>query len=163
MATLTSKFRLASSDRTYLSRKPAVLPQSYDGLSSWTDWFYHFKKMYFNKPMEYGTWSIEFLVVSLRKKALQIFQYLPVHETLHFDTLVNALEEKFSPSQQCEMYKAQLRSRTKSPKESLQDLSFSIQRLSRAYPQASLSTSEEIAKDYFIDALPGENDMRLLV
>ena len=62
------------------------------------------------------------------------------------------------------MYKAQLRSRTKSPKESLQDLSFSIQRLiSRAYPQALLSTHEEIAKDYFIDALPGENDMRLLV
>ena len=108
--------------------------------------------------------STEFLVVSLWEKALQIFQYLPIHETLHFDTLVNALEEKFNPSQQCEMYNAQLRSRTKSPKESLQDLSLAIQRLiSRAYPQASLSTHEEIAKDYFIDTLPGENDMRLLV
>ena len=94
------------------SRKPAVLPQSYDGLSSWTDWFCHFKQCILINQWNMEQ-SKEFLVVSLRKKALQIFQDLPVHETLRFDTLVNALEEKFNPSQQCEMYKAQLRSRTK--------------------------------------------------
>ena len=55
------------------SRKPAALPQSYDGLSSWTDWFCHFKQCILINQWNMEQ-SKEFLVVSLRKKALQIFQ-----------------------------------------------------------------------------------------
>jgi hypothetical protein len=144
-------------------RKPIIIPQVFDGTTPWNDWFMHFKQCILINQWD-EMQSREFLIVSLRRKALQIFQELPVDQRLHFYSLIKGLEEQFNPSQQAEMYKAQLRARVKNPRESLQDLHLSIQRLvERAYPNVSVKTRDEIAKDAFIDALPTDHDMRLQV
>ncbi len=68
--------------------------------------------------------------------------------------LVSTLAIRFSSENQTEIYRVQLKSRTRRRGESLPELAQAIRRLTReAYPDAPLELQETIACDHFKDAL----------
>ncbi len=71
------------------------------------------------------------------------------------------MRQRFAPSNQTELYKIQLKSRTRQRDETLSELGQSVRRLaSMAYPDASTELVEILAKDHFIEALQ-DSEMRL--
>lgn len=82
---------------------------------------------------------------------------------MNFRALSKALEERFSPANQTELYRAQLRERRQKDSETIPQLGQDVRRLTRlAYPTAPADVCETLAKEYFIDALKSA-DMRLRV
>ncbi|CAG2224644.1 unnamed protein product [Mytilus edulis] len=76
---------------------------------------------------------------------------------------VSALEERFAPSSQTELYRVQFKERRQKASESLPELGQSIRRLSNlAYPTAPLDVRETLGKEQFIDALV-DSEMRLRI
>lgn len=81
----------------------------------------------------------------------------------HYDLLVKALEERFAPPNQTELYRAQLKERKQRASETLSELGQAIRRLTcLAYPTATAELRETVGKDAFIDALVN-SDMRLRI
>ena len=80
-----------------------------------------------------------------------------------YDKLVQALEQRFAPPNQTELYRVQLRERRQTASETLSALGQDIRRLANlAYPTAPIDVRDTLAKEQFIDALHS-SDMRLRV
>lgn len=95
-----------------------------------------------------------YLAVSLRGQAQGVLGNLPEYLQMNLKELSKSLEERFSPVNQTELYRAQLRERRQKATESIPQLGQDIRRLTRlAYPTAPGDVCETLAKDYFIDAL----------
>ena len=75
--------------------------------------------------------------------------------------LSNALQERFAPPNQTDLYRVQLKERKQKATESLTELGQDIWRLiNLAYPTAPADLRETLAKEQFIDALVS-SDMQL--
>ena len=71
-----------------------------------------------------------------------------------YTDLVAALDSRFGTSNRTEMFRVSLRSRTRKPEKTLPQLAQAIRRLTKqAYPDATVSLQDAIAKDQFIEAL----------
>ena len=80
-----------------------------------------------------------------------------------FSHLVNALEERFSPSSQTDLYRVQFRERKQKASETLPELGQAIRRLANlSYPTAPRDVRETLAKEQFVDSL-FDPDMRLKI
>ena len=137
-------------------------PATYDGTTSWLDYRSHF-----NACASLNKWSEEekgmYLAVSLRGQAQGVLGNLPDSLQMDFKELSRSLEERFSPMNQTELYRAQLKERRQKATETLPQLGQDIRRLTRlAYPTASADVCETLAKEYFIDSL-SSFDMRLRI
>ena len=80
-----------------------------------------------------------------------------------YDTLVEKLANRFGSVNRSEIYRTQLKSRTRHKGESIPELAQSIKKLVRqAYPGVNKDVIETLAIDNFIDALT-DSDLRLRV
>ena len=139
-----------------------IKPATYDGTTSWLDYRSHFEAC-----ASLGNWSEDdkalYLAVSLRGQAQSVLGDLAGGVPKRYDELVTTLNERFSPPNQMELYRAQLRERKQRASDSLPELGQSIRRLTNlAYPTAPLDVRETLAKEYFIDALI-DSDIRLRI
>lgn len=137
-------------------------PANYDGLSSWIDY-----KSHFDMVALVNCWGENqkglYLAVSLRGQAQAILGDLPSDVRSDYQTLVNALEERFAPTSQTELYRVQFRERKQMASETLPEMGQAIRRLSNlAYPTAPREVRETLAKDQFVDGL-FDADMRLKI
>ena len=157
---------VSKDDKTEKSKynKPPVLIKqaTYDGKSSWLDY-----KSHIEACAELGHWSEDdkalYLAVSLRGQAQSILGDLAGGVPKKYNELITALNERFSPPNQMELHRAQLRERKQRASESLPELGQSIKRLTNlAYHTAPLDVREKLAKEYFIDALT-DSDIRLRI
>lgn len=136
--------------------KPGKLkPATYDGSTPWVDY-----KSHFNACACLNHWSEAeqgmYLAVSLRGQAQGVLGNMAETLQMNFSALSKALEERFSPANQTELYRAQLRERRQKASETIPQLGQDVRRLTRlAYPTAPADVCETLAKDYFIDALTG--------
>ena len=138
-----------------------VKPATFDGTGSWLDYRAHFDAV-----AEINRWNqIEkglYLAVSLRGQAQGVFGNLSI-QSKDYDMLVQALEQRFAPPNQTELYRVQLRERRQTASETLSALGQDIRRLTNlAYPTAPNDVRDTLAKEQFIDALHS-SDMRLRV
>ena len=145
--------RYRQSDRDDRERKLTVKPATYDGSSSWLDY-----KCYFEACANVNGWNQEkkglFLALSLRGQAQAVLGDLPTDRGQHYETLVKSLRERFSPPNQTDLYRVQLKERRQKATETFSELGQSIRRLTNlAYPTAPGEVRETLAKDQFIDAL----------
>jgi hypothetical protein len=148
-----------SGDRENQYKRPRVMPDQYDGKTSWVDYLGHFEIV-----AELNNWNdrlkAQYLSVSLRGPASQVLRALPTEKRKTYKDIVIALERRFNPENQTELYRAQLRNRQRKTQESLPELAQDIRRLVMlAYPNASMEMQDVLAKDYFIDALD-DKDLR---
>jgi len=101
------------------------------------------------------------LVISLKGAAVEVLEHLTVAQMRSYTCVVRALQRRFGRRQQPEVYRAQLKTRTRRRDESLPQLAQDIEVLVRgAYPMATEETIDMLAKDSFVDAL---NDKQLQV
>ena len=138
-----------------------VKPATFDGTGSWLDYRAHFDAV-----AEINRWSQTekglYLAVSLRGQAQGVFGNLST-QSKDYDMLVQALEQRFAPPNQTELYRVQLRERRQTASETLSALGQDIRRLANlAYPTAPNDVRDTLAKEQFIEALHS-SDMRLRV
>ncbi|CAG2215822.1 unnamed protein product [Mytilus edulis] len=104
-----------------------------------------------------------YLAVSLIGQVQAVLGDLPKEKRQIFSDLVNALEERFAPSSQTELYRVQFKECRQKASETLPGLGQSVRRLSNlAYPTAPLKLRDTLAKEQFIDALV-DSEMRLRI
>ena len=106
-----------------------------------------------------------YLAVSLREQAQGVLGNLPDILQMYFKELSRSLEERFSPMNQTELYRAQLKKRRQKATGTLPRLGqdIHVRRLTRlAYPTASADVCENLAREYYIDSLLSF-DMRLRI
>lgn len=107
-------------------------PATYDGTKSWND-----QEAHFDAYAELNKWSDEqkglYLSVSLRGQAQCVFGNLSTKST-EYSELIRALEDRFSPANQTELYRVQLKARRQKATE-------------------SMGVRETLAKERFIDVL----------
>lgn len=142
--------------------RSGVKADKFDCSSSWVDF-----KSHFEICAALNKWSVSdmgmHLAVSLRGQAQGVLGNLPEGDKCNYRLLCKALEERFSPTNQTELYRAQLRERRQKASDSLPELGQDIRRLTNlAYPTAPVEVKETLSKEQFIDALR-DRDMRLRV
>ena len=71
----------------------------------------------------------QYLRASLRGPACLFLGTLPENRPVDYTELVSALEKRFNPENQTELYRAQLRNITRGEKQSLPELGQEIRRL----------------------------------
>ncbi|CAG2193408.1 unnamed protein product [Mytilus edulis] len=142
--------------------KNIIKPATFDGQGSLIDYKSHF---YACSRINGWTESEKglYLAVSLRGQAQGVLGNLPTDKRQDFKELVMSLEERFSPANQTELYRTQLRERRQKASESLPELGQDIRRLANlSYPTAPNDVRETLAKEQFIDGLMSV-DIRLRI
>ncbi len=72
---------------------------------------------------------------------------------MEFYCLASAIEQRFDPEHQEEMFRAELKNIVRKSKESILELAQGIRRMAkRAYPNAAHALLETLTKDHFLDA-----------
>lgn len=145
-------------------KKPSnyIKPATFDGSASWLDY-----KSHFEACAALNGWTDRekglYLAVSLRGNAQGVLGNLAGELGRNYNELVRALEDRFAPANQTELYRVQLRERRQKATETLPELGQTIRRLAHlAYPTAPNDVRETLAKEQFIDALV-DADMRLRI
>ena len=138
-----------------------IKPATFDGTVHWTDY-----KAHFDACAELNGWTEKekglYLAVSLRGQAQGVFGNLS-SKSNDYKELSTALQERFAPPNQTELYRVQLKERRQKATESLTELGQDVWRLTNlAYPTAPADLRETLAKEQFIDALVS-SDMRLRI
>ena len=133
--------------------KPRVRPSPYNGSTSWEDY-----KAEFELVADLNRWDIRtkaaYLAVSLSGQAQAVLGDLDKTQRTSYTDLAAALDSRSGTFKRTEMFRVSQRSRTRKPEETLPELAQAIRRLTRqAYPDATVSLRESIAKDQFIEAL----------
>ena len=141
------------------NRRPPVMPDQFSGQGSWPEFLAHFENC-----AELNEWTqrqmAQYLRVSLRGPAYLFLGTLPENRRVDYIELVSALEKRFTPENQTELYRAQLRNITRGEKQSLPELGQEIRRLVQlAYPTVGENIVDVLGKDYFIDSID-DKDLR---
>ena len=135
------------------TRKPAVMPSSFDGTGDLEEFLAHFDLCVLANGWS-GKEAGTFLGISLEGVARRLLASVQPASGEGYQALRGALVERFQPASQVESYKALLRTRVRKAEEPLQNLSEEVSRLVRlAYPDADAGTVDTVAKDRFIDSL----------
>ena len=134
-----------------------VKPATFDGTGSWLDYRAHFDAV-----AEINGWSNTEKGLYLAVSHQDVFGNIAT-QSKYYDKLVRALEERFAPPNQTELYREQLRERRQTSSETLSALGQDIRRLTNlAYPTAPCDIRETLAKGQLVDALHS-SDIRLRV
>ncbi|CAG2238400.1 unnamed protein product [Mytilus edulis] len=162
MPKLQDEIRAYRGDNSIHKNKNIIKPATFDGQGSWIDY-----KSHFEACSSINGWTDTekglYLAVSLRGQAQGVLGNLPTDKRQTFIELVRSLEERFSPANQTELYRTQLRERRQKASESLPELGQDIRRLANlSYPTAPNDVRETLAKEQFIDGLMSV-DMRLRI
>ena len=99
----------------------------------------------------------------MRDGAQAVLDNLPAESRKNFTELCKALENRYAPSNQTELYRAQLRDRRQKASESIPELGQDVRRLTNlTYATAPADVREIMAKEQLIDALHS-SEMRLRI
>ena len=154
-------YRKNKTGSTTTVREVMMKPATFDGTAAWMDY-----KAHFEACAELNNWTNDqkglYLSVSLRGQAQGVFGNLGTGKHT-YDELVTALEERFAPPNQTELYRVQLRERRQKASETMAELGQDIRRLTNlAYPKAPTDVRETLSKEQFVDALVS-SEMRLKI
>ena len=153
-----TSINIDTADKSKLSFKP----DKFDGTHSWLDYHSHFEAC-----AEINGWSLHqkglYLAGSLQGQARGVLGNLPRGTQPDYLTLVKALEERFSPPSQTDLYRVQFRERRQRAGETLPELGQAMNRLVHmAFPSAPDEVKETLATDQFINAL-ADSDVRIRI
>ncbi|XP_069109267.1 uncharacterized protein [Argopecten irradians] len=152
------------SDTSRKQRKKTVnvKASTYDGTTPWVDFKSHFEACSRINRWSTGEKGLH-LAVSLRGQAQGILGDLDIAEQEDYGALVRALEERFAPPNQTELYRVQLMERRQKANETLPELGQAIRRLvNLTYRTVSSDVKETLAKQQFIEAL-ADSEMRIRI
>ncbi len=130
-----------------------IRPPPYNGQVSWNDFFNHFSLIARKSGWDDDIKCLQ-LSSCLRGSAQAVVSELPTNPD--YNSLVAALKRRFGSEHRVALYKAQLRTRTKSPEESLAEFAHEIRRLCRlAHPNQAIGDLEDSAIEKFMSSISG--------
>ena len=107
--------------------------------------------------------KVQYLAVSLRGEACQAMRFFNPEVKQNYQGLVAALNRRFNPGNRTELFRIQLRNRTRRDKEVILWLAQSIRQLVlQAFPQVHGELFEVLCRDHFLNAL-GDSDLRFKI
>ena len=126
--------------------RPAVMPESYDGETDWTEYI-----MYFEQCAAVNGWAdpvkAQFLGVRLRGLAQRYYATIPQARKVVWANVCADLARRFAPAANERQYKAQFKSRRRQPGESLAQLADDLRRMvARAYPRMNAGDQQELVR-----------------
>ena len=133
--------------------KPVAMPEKFSGKSNYKDWLAQFLAC-----KDLNNWTdaqaCQFLAILLSGSALQVFADLDEGSRKNFKLILDTLKSRFDPDLDVSVHWARLKDRTRNKGESLPELAGNIRRLvAKAYPHSDKDSVEQIAVQYFVDAL----------
>lgn len=133
--------------------KPIIVPGKYDGQTDLGEYLSHFDLCIRANGWEAPQAGM-FLGLSLTGVARRLLTGLEPATEAGYWELRAALERRFQPPNQVEMYKALVRNRERRKEEPLQSFAEDVLRLTRlAYPVADAGTTDSMARDRFVEGL----------
>ncbi|GBM71113.1 hypothetical protein AVEN_83508-1 [Araneus ventricosus] len=141
----------------FMYSRPTVKPLTFDGLTLWTVF-----KTQFDVVSSTNRWTdflkASQLVASLRGSAVEVLQGIPADKLTDLTTIEKAMESRFGDNHLTQFYRTELKTRRQKPQEGLQVLAAYVERLmSLAYAECPLDVRENLAAQYFIDAIRDED------
>ncbi|MES9880090.1 MAG: hypothetical protein ABW185_04335 [Sedimenticola sp.] len=128
-------------------------PATYSGPTGWREYLIHFEMVAEFNRWNDATKAFE-LALCLRNDAQVTLSDLTPNERKRYRTLVAALSSRFEPEDQSELYRSELKNRSRRRDEQLTELAQDIKRLVRlAYPNTGSDVRSTLARDAFEDAL----------
>ena len=118
-----------------MAARPVVLPEPFDGESSWEDWRLHFEDV-----AAVNEWTdaqkLKWLRVRLTGRAQKAFHRLPPESVATYQGVTNALQERFEPKSRRTRYQAEFETRRKRKSEGWADFAEDLRSLAdKAYPE----------------------------
>ena len=139
-----------------------IKPQHFDGSSDFEEFLSQFKITSEINGWQYREKSL-YLASCLTGDARSLLSELDHDGQRDYDTLTEKLANRFGSVNRSEIYRTQLKSRTRNKGETIPQLAQAIKKLVRqAYPGVHQDVVETLAIDHFIDALT-DSDIRLRV
>ncbi|MPC21898.1 hypothetical protein E2C01_014902 [Portunus trituberculatus] len=133
----------------FKSHKPA----EYDGKVAWESYAAQFDLLAVAQGWDQAEKALQ-LATALRGPSIEVFGHLPPTQRASFPDIAEALRHHFGHYHQAEVYRAQLKKRTRQRGEMLSQLAHDIEALvRRAYPMAGEDMVTVLARDVFLDAL----------
>ena len=126
-----------------------MTPDRYDGRGPILDYLSHFEAC-----AGVNRWSeeeaLQYLAASMRGPAVKVLVQ-QTGRTLTYRELVNRLKQRFGPAGKSEVFLAELRTRRRKPKETLQELGQSIRELTAlAYQEFDEAGQDRLARRHFM-------------
>ena len=137
-------------------------PQNFDGGSDFDEFLCQFEITCEINAWKYNEKSL-YLANCLTGEARSLLNELDHDGRRDYDTLIEKLKNRFGSVNRSEIYRTQLKSRTRSKGETIQELAQAIKKLVRqAYPGVNKDVIETLSLDNFIDAIT-DSDIRMRV
>ena len=137
-------------------------PQNYDGSSDFEEFLCQFEITCEINAWKYKEKSL-YLANCLTGVARSLLNDLDSDGRRDYDTLIEKLRNRFGSVNQSEIYRTQLKSRTRHTGETIQELAHAIKKLvHQAYPGVNKEVIETLSLDNFIDAIT-DSDIRMRV
>ena len=136
-----------------MAARPVVLPEPFNGDSSWGQWECHFKNVAEVNNWEDGD-KLKWLKVRLTGRAQTAFQRLPEAVRASFKEATAALRQRFEPPSKKPLYQAELQQRRKKKTESWADFADDLRAISeKAYPELEDKAKETLALNAYLSQL----------
>ena len=137
-------------------------PQNYDGSSDFEEFLCQFEITCEINAWKYKEKSL-YLANCLTGVARSLLNELDSDGRRDYDTLIEKMRNRFGSVNQSEIYRTQLKSRTRHTGETIQELAQAIKKLVRqAYPGVNKEVIETLSLDNFIDAIT-DSEIRMRV
>ena len=139
--------------RSHEGHRPNLKPQQYDGGKPLREYLQHFKVV-----ASLNKWSDTvkglYLAASLTGPAQRILNRVDVYAPGGYNQLLVALQERYAPHHQEELYRANLKNRRQGREESLRILAEEVEiAVEKAYPYSDRATVEQLTTEHFLTAV----------
>ena len=137
-------------------------PRNFDGGSDFDQFLCQFEFTCEINSWKYKEKSL-YLANCLTGEARSLLNELDPDDRRDYDTLIEKLKNRFGSINRSEIYRTQLKSRTRNKGETIQELAQAIKKLVRqAYPGVNKDIIQTLSLDNFIDAI-SDSDIRMRV
>eukprot|EP00731_Ephydatia_muelleri_P006907 Em0003g1155a len=136
-----------------MAARPLVMPEIFNGDSSWDQWIYHFENVAVVNDWDEDA-RLRWLKVRLTGRAQSALQRLQDAVLADYTNVKKALQERFEPSCRKERYQAQFQTRKKKKEEGWADFADSLRTLvDKAYPDLEDNAKEQLALNHFVSQI----------
>ena len=135
-------------------RRPNIVPDRYNGKTSWRDFWQHFEACKLANQWDDKRAKV-FLAASLQGTAVKVLSNGPAgSDEMTYADIKDRLERRFGPGQLSENHLMELRCRRQHPRETLRELGQAIRELATlAYPEIAEEGKDRLARGHFSDAI----------
>ena len=134
--------------------RPLVLPETFDGTGSWSDWCFHFENVASVNGWD-SAQGLKWLRVRVTGRAQKALHRLPATAAATYEATRDALKARFEPESRHTRYQAEFQARRKKAAEGWADFADDLRSLvDKAYPTLQEEARERLSINAYLAQLP---------